>query len=92
MGFCHGFATVGAFFRILAGRTVSQSEEKWFKIRREPPEGRLAQPVRAPALQAGGPRFEPATAHHETLKIQSPLWIHSSFKRLYCSKNVPELI
>ena len=25
--------------------------------------GRLAQPVRAPALQAGGPRFEPATAH-----------------------------
>ena len=28
------------------------------------PLGRLAQPVRAPALQAGGPRFEPATAHH----------------------------
>ena len=28
------------------------------------PDGRLAQPVRAPALQAGGPRFEPATAHH----------------------------
>ncbi len=26
--------------------------------------GRLAQLVRAPALQAGGPRFEPATAHH----------------------------
>jgi hypothetical protein len=25
--------------------------------------GRLAQLVRAPALQAGGPRFEPATAH-----------------------------
>src|SRR5579859_3380653 len=26
--------------------------------------GRLAQLVRAPALQAGGPRFESATAHH----------------------------
>ena len=26
--------------------------------------GRLAQLVRAPALQAGGPRFEPGTAHH----------------------------
>ena len=31
-------------------------------IRRE--EGRLAQLVRAPALQAGGPRFKPVTAHH----------------------------
>ena len=28
-----------------------------------PPLGRLAQLVRAPALQAGGPRFEPGTAH-----------------------------
>jgi hypothetical protein len=27
--------------------------------------GRLAQLVRAPALQAGGPQFEPATAHQE---------------------------
>ena len=27
-------------------------------------EGRLAQLVRAPALQAGGRRFEPCTAHH----------------------------
>src|SRR6202022_2214171 len=26
--------------------------------------GRLAQLVRAPALQAGGPRFEPVPAHH----------------------------
>ena len=26
--------------------------------------GRLAQLVRAPALQAGGRRFEPCTAHH----------------------------
>src|SRR5262249_34203355 len=29
--------------------------------------GRLAQPVRAPALQAGGPQFEPVTAHHHFL-------------------------
>ena len=29
--------------------------------------GRLAQPVRAPALQAGGPRFEPASAHQLTI-------------------------
>src|SRR5579883_576777 len=29
--------------------------------------GRLAQPVRAPALQAGGPQFEPATAHHPSI-------------------------
>jgi hypothetical protein len=28
------------------------------------PEGRLAQLVRAPALQAGGRRFESCTAHH----------------------------
>src|SRR5580700_3455794 len=37
--------------------------EKWLRIRRGPKFGRLAQSVRAPALQAGGPRFEPATAH-----------------------------
>ena len=30
---------------------------------RSPASGRLAQLVRAPALQAGGPRFEPGTAH-----------------------------
>src|SRR5258708_3072466 len=33
------------------------------------PSGRLAQLVRAPALQAGGPRFESATAHQD-LKSQ----------------------
>ena len=27
--------------------------------------GRLAQPVRAPALQAGGRQFDPVTAHHD---------------------------
>src|SRR6516165_4071044 len=32
---------------------------QWFA-----PCGRLAQLVRAPALQAGGRRFEPCTAHH----------------------------
>src|SRR5471030_2763597 len=31
----------------------------------EATQGRLAQLVRAPALQAGGPRFEPASAHHD---------------------------
>jgi hypothetical protein len=36
---------------------------KCFRIKRSSI-GRLAQLVRAPALQAGGPRFEPATAHH----------------------------
>ncbi len=29
--------------------------------------GRLAQLVRAPALQAGGRRFEPCTAHHPAI-------------------------
>jgi hypothetical protein len=33
--------------------------------------GRLAQLVRAPALQAGGRRFEPCTAHHSRL-AQAP--------------------
>src|SRR5687767_7057797 len=36
-----------------------------------PPSGRLAQPVRAPALQAGGPQFDPVTAH------QIPQHLHS---------------
>ena len=31
--------------------------------------GRLAQLVRAPALQAGGRRFEPCTAHHTAWQI-----------------------
>src|SRR6266545_4982126 len=31
-----------------------------------PAGGRLAQLVRAPALQAGGPQFEPGTAHHSS--------------------------
>ena len=34
---------------------------RFYALRR--PTGRLAQLVRAPALQAGGPRFEPGTAH-----------------------------
>jgi len=33
---------------------------------RESPRGRLAQLVRAPALQAGGRRFESCTAHHSS--------------------------
>ena len=49
------------------------------------PDGRLAQPVRAPALQAGGPRFEPATAHHTVKKDlfwrlrKGPLVVDSSW-------------
>src|SRR5271168_4774715 len=34
--------------------------------------GRLAQLVRAPALQAGGRRFEPCTAHQSSIKIHIP--------------------
>src|SRR5262249_19508096 len=34
--------------------------------------GRLAQLVRAPALQAGGPRFESVTAHHSTTQGSFP--------------------
>ena len=33
--------------------------------------GRLAQLVRAPALQAGGRRFESCTAHHQPLGFRS---------------------
>src|SRR3954453_9200472 len=48
----------------------------------ESPRGRLAQPVRAPALQAGGRWFDPVTAHHSF-----------SFNTLHLStakrKNVP---
>ena len=35
--------------------------------------GRLAQPVRAPALQAGGPQFEPGTAHHGVKELRAIL-------------------
>ena len=51
--------------KIRARRTTGSGQgRKWFTLRRDPRYGRLAQLVRAPALQAGGPRFEPATAHH----------------------------
>ena len=39
--------------------------------------GRLAQLVRAPALQAGGPRFEPGTAHRSKA-LESPLFLSSA--------------
>src|SRR5580700_2540464 len=35
--------------------------------------GRLAQLVRAPALQAGGRRFESCTAHHSTLLFRDTM-------------------
>ena len=37
--------------------------------------GRLAQLVRAPALQAGGHRFDPCNVHSE-------LWIHIIYKKV----------
>ena len=64
MGFCHGFATVDAFWDRIGQPWQYPKWRKWFNIRRSSHTGRLAQPVRAPALQAGGPQFEPATAHH----------------------------
>ena len=36
---------------------------------RSPRQGRLAQPVRAPALQAGGRWFDPVTAHHDSKEL-----------------------
>src|SRR5260370_39963572 len=44
-----------------------------FARMKSPHIGRLAQLVRAPALQAGGPRFEPATAHHLIQTLTSTL-------------------
>jgi hypothetical protein len=43
----------------------SSCEQLPNKIKRNGSEGRLAQLVRAPALQAGGRRFESCTAHHQ---------------------------
>ena len=43
-------------WHVVRGRSSLESMESFW--------GRLAQPVRAPALQAGGRRFEPCTAHH----------------------------
>jgi hypothetical protein len=46
---------------------------------RESGTGRLAQMVRAPALQAGGPWFDPATAHHGSaadFSISRPFGLH----------------
>ena len=40
--------------------------------------GRLAQLVRASALQAEGPRFEPATAHHSSLGLRASFRFVSS--------------
>jgi molybdopterin-synthase adenylyltransferase len=51
----HSARTIRAFSRRLTNCNA--------RIRRHP-WGRLAQPVRAPALQAGGRRFDPCTAHH----------------------------
>src|ERR1051326_5274277 len=43
-------------------------------------EGRLAQLVRAPALQAGGPRFESVSAHHANRYITHKIRSHGRFR------------
>ena len=50
-------------------------------------DGRLAQLVRAPALQAGGPRFEPATAHQPMTLCPVPGRVYPLRARLAGSKN-----
>ena len=50
--------TVADVFRTLCAGGFRVKEPSWVVV------GRLAQLVRAPALQAGGRRFESCTAHH----------------------------
>ena len=64
MGFCHGFATVSAFWAESGQPWQFPKWRKWFKIRRSSHTGRVAQLVRAPASHAGGHRFESCRAHH----------------------------
>ena len=63
MGFWHSFDTVLARLHQKRALHLECSSEKWFKISEALNAGRLAQLVRAPALQAGGRRFESCTAH-----------------------------
>ena len=57
--FCHGSRQKGQPHRRRRRVTIVESGS--------PRNGRLAQPVRAPALQAGGRWFDPVTAHHVTI-------------------------
>ena len=50
--------------------------------------GRLAQLVRAPALQAGGRRFESPIAHQTATKLEKPLQKCRGFS-VNCSNTVP---
>ena len=50
--------------------------------------GRLAQLVRAPALQAGGRRFESCTAHHIFQSLADPLDPIGAFDRAPCLASV----
>ena len=45
-------------------KLLTNYDPKWYIINCQPGYGRLAQLVRAPALQAGGHRFESYIAHH----------------------------
>jgi hypothetical protein len=66
MRFCHGFATVGAFFLDLGGPDSFGNSGSGLESK-EVPFGRVAQLVRAPASHAGGHRFESCRAHHSPL-------------------------
>ena len=55
--------------RIKMPKKVDKSSNNWYIYKRQLMcIGRLAQLVRAPALQAGGHRFESCIAHHEKPK------------------------
>ncbi len=50
-GFCHGFVTVEGYLALSGGVLEFRKIRKWFRINRATSVGRLAQLVRAPALQ-----------------------------------------
>ena len=52
-------------------------------------EGRLAQLVRAPALQAGGRRFESCTAHHRHFVPDPPIQFVATLPAISFIKLIP---
>ena len=50
-------------------KTIAIYHIIWYNLNCHREDGRLAQLVRAPALQAGGHRFESYSAHHEFADI-----------------------
>ena len=57
--------------QFLNGWSLRQQISRSIAFRLSSGSGRLAQPVRAPALQAGGPQFDPVTAHHNSPRIEA---------------------